>query len=137
MDKLNVLIYDTLMEKLAELEQGIVDYSFGKPSVELVAKLSVIQEVRSIAEQAKMKMDTIPNGGAAVFTYPGCEIDAEEFNPLLKSLESNNIIGIAMSDMVDTCGYDSVDDAILYLQAKIVSMDERRQKAEDHSNETV
>lgn len=42
-----------------------------------------------------------------------------------------------MSDMVDTCGYDSVDDAILYLQAKIVSMDERRQNAEDHSNETV
>ena len=137
MNKLNVLIYDTLMEKLAELEQDILDYSFGRPSVELVAKLSVIQEVRNIAEQAKMKMDTIPNGGAAIFTYPGCEVDAEEFNPLLKSLERNNIIGIAMSDMVDTCGYDSVDDAILYLQAKIVSMNERRQKAEDHSNETV
>ena len=137
MDKLNVLIYDTLMEKLAELEQDILDYSLGRPSVELVAKLSVIQEVRNIAEQAKMKMDTIPNGGAAIFTYHGCEIDAEEFNPVLKSLESNNIIGIAMSDMVDTCGYDSVDDAMLYLHAKIVSMDERRQKAEDHSNETV
>lgn len=137
MNKLNVLIYDTLMEKLAELEQDIVDYSFGKPSVELDAKLSVIQEVRNIAEQAKMKMDTIPNGGAAIFTYPGCEIDAKEFTPLLESLESNNIVGIAMSDMVDTCGYDNVDDAVLYLQAKIVSMDERRQKAEGHSNETV
>lgn len=57
--------------------------------------------------------------------------------PLLDCLHSNNIIGIAMSDMVDTCGYDSVDDAILYLQAKIVSMDERRQKAEDHNNESV
>lgn len=137
MDKLNVLIYDTLMEKLAELEKDILGYSLGRPSVELDAKLSVIQEVRNIAEQAKMKMDTIPNGGAVIFTYSGCEIDAKEFNPLLDCLHSNNIIGIAMSDMVDTCGYDSVDDAMLYLHAKIVSMDERRQKAEDHSNETV
>lgn len=137
MNKLNVLIYDTLMEKLAELEKDIIGYSLGRPSMVLDAKLCVIHQVRDIAEQAKMKMDTIPNGGAAIFTYPGCEIDAEEFNPLLKSLESNNIIGIVMSDMVDTCGYDSVDDAMLYLHAKIVSMDERRQKAEDHSNETV
>ena len=137
MDKLNVLIYDTLMEKLAELEKDILGHSLHIPSVMLDAKLSVIQNVRNLAEQAKMKMDTIPKGGAAIFTYHGSDFDAKEFNPLLDCLHSNNIIGIVMSDMVDTCGYDSVDDAILYLQAKIVSMDERRQNAEDHSNETV
>jgi len=137
MDKLNVLIYDTLMEKLAELEQDILGYSLGRPSVELDAKLCVIHQVRDIAEQSKMKMDTIPNGGAAIFTIHDCEFDAKAFDPLLKCLESNNIICVAINDKVDTCGYDSVDDAMLYLHAIIVSMDERRQKAEDHSNETV